>query len=132
MAPSPHAADIYAGSKLRLQRQVRGISQTVLADALGITFQQVQKYEKGVNRISASRLQHIAKILGVPVSFFFRDDDAQPPRSDQQPSSADDGISAFLFSKQGLSLNRSFLAISDAEKRKAVVDLVEALADMKL
>ena len=69
---SPNSIEVYVGSRVRMQRLVRGMSQEKLGEQLGVTFQQVQKYEKGTNRIGASRLQHIATVLGVPVSFFFQ------------------------------------------------------------
>jgi transcriptional regulator with XRE-family HTH domain len=131
MANSPNTADLYAGSKLRLQRQIRHMSQTDLARSLGVTFQQVQKYEKGVNRISASRLQNAASILGVPVSFFFKDDDVPSTTTAEQHEPNDGGISGFLYSREGLTLNRHFIAIEDAKTRKAIVNLVKALAAME-
>src|SRR5690606_13936188 len=70
---SPNPIDIHVGSRVRLRRMMLGMSQEKLGEGLGITFQQIQKYEKGTNRIGASRLQHIARILSVPVSFFFED-----------------------------------------------------------
>ncbi|MDX4076759.1 helix-turn-helix transcriptional regulator, partial [Brucella sp. NBRC 113783] len=72
-AKKPNPTDIHVGSRIRMQRQLRGMSQVTLAEGLGITFQQVQKYEKGTNRVGASRLQAIADLLQVPVSFFFDD-----------------------------------------------------------
>jgi transcriptional regulator with XRE-family HTH domain len=131
MPSSPNPADLYAGSKLRLQRQIRHMSQTELARSLGVTFQQVQKYEKGVNRLSASRLQSAASILGVPVSFFFKDDDVPSTPSAEQYHSDDGGISGFLYSREGLTLNRRFIAIEDAKTRKAIINLVKALAAME-
>lgn len=70
---SPNPIDVHVGSRVRLRRMMLGMSQEKLGDALGITFQQIQKYEKGTNRIGASRLQHIARVLTIPVSFFFED-----------------------------------------------------------
>ena len=71
MKKAPNDTDKHVGSRVRMRRMILGMNQTALGDALGLTFQQVQKYEKGTNRIGASRLQHIAQILKVPVSFFF-------------------------------------------------------------
>lgn len=128
MPETPNPADVYAGSKLRLQRQLRNMSQTALADALGITFQQVQKYEKGKNRISASRLQTICKILGVQISFFFEDGDNQPTgATNGEPENS--SIAPFLRSKDSVALNKHFIAIKDAGKRRAVLELVKALAE---
>lgn len=97
------------------------MSQEKLGDGLGLTFQQVQKYEKGTNRIGASRLQQIANILQVPVAFFF-----EGIKTMQMPSH--DYINSFLSSKDGLSLSKSFMKIKDAKVRRSIVDLVEQVA----
>lgn len=129
MPKSPDSADVYAGSKLRLQRQLRHMSQTELANALGVTFQQVQKYEKGANRISAGRLQTICKILGVQISFFFEGGDILPSdTTNDEPERG--GIAPYLKSREAVALNTNFLTIKDAGKRRAFVNLVEALAEM--
>ena len=109
-----------------------GMSQERLGESMGLTFQQVQKYEKGVNRIGASRLFQISKILDVPVQFFFEEaphiggDDA-PVRGLAEPDS-EAFILEFLNSREGLELNRAFVKIGDAKVRKSVVDLVRALS----
>ena len=126
----PNPIDIHVGSRIRLRRNMLGISQEKLGESLGITFQQIQKYEKGTNRVGASRLQAISSILGVPVSFFF--DDA--PGSDSGPARGMEDSSTtyvvdFLSSAEGLQLNRAFVKISDAKVRRKVLDLVKALAD---
>ena len=126
----PNPIDIHVGSRIRLRRNMLGISQEKLGESLGITFQQIQKYEKGTNRVGASRLQAISSILGVPVSFFF--DDA--PGSDPGPTRGMEDSSTtyvvdFLSSAEGLQLNRAFVKISDAKVRRKVLDLVKALAD---
>lgn len=101
-----------------------------LGDALGLTFQQVQKYEKGVNRIGASRLFQISKILDVPVQFFFEEapytGDGNAVRGMAEPDS-EAFILEFLNSREGLELNRAFVKIGDPKVRKSVVDLVRAL-----
>ena len=125
----PNPADVYAGSKLRLQRQVRNMSQSALASALGVTFQQVQKYEKGVTRISASRLQTISRFLGVDITSFFENGDDLPNGS-ATTNPNENRIAPFLSSKEGVALNRYFVRIKDANQRRAVVSLVKALADM--
>ena len=104
-----------------------GLSQEKLADGLGITFQQVQKYEKGTNRIGASRLQAIADILGVHPSFFFQEGDDVAARNGdttREPSE----ISSFVSSKEGIALNRAFLKITDPVLRKKIISLVAAVA----
>jgi transcriptional regulator with XRE-family HTH domain len=100
-----------------------GMSQTTLAQALGLTFQQIQKYEKGTNRIGASRIQHIAQILQVPISFLF--EGVQKPERREDSSY----VSAYLTSSDGLALTRAFTKIDDAALRRCIVKLVEGIAD---
>jgi transcriptional regulator with XRE-family HTH domain len=113
---------------------LRGMSQEKLGEALGVTFQQVQKYEKGANRIGVARLQQIAKILGVAPSFFFEGlSVAVPAESSHAPGFEDSGASVFetdfLSTSEGLQLNRAFFRIKDAKVRKRLVELVTAIAD---
>ncbi len=106
-----------------------GMSQEKLADQLGITFQQVQKYEKGTNRIGASRLFEASQILGVPVSFFY-DDMGYGAAAAPGLAEADgeDYVADFIASREGLQLMKAFLAIEDPSVRRRIVDLVETLA----
>lgn len=126
----PNPIDIHVGSRVRLRRTMLGLSQEKLGNALGITFQQVQKYEKGSNRIGASRLQNIANVLNVPVAFFF--DDA-PSGTQTVSGMAEENSTTyvvdFLSSSEGLQLNRAFVRISDPKVRKKIVDLVKSLSD---
>lgn len=126
----PNPIDIHVGSRIRLRRTMLGMSQEKLGEALGITFQQIQKYEKGTNRVGASRLQNISTILNVPVSFFFEDAPGDP--STGQPGMAEANSSNyvvdFLSSSEGLQLNRAFIKITDPKVRRKLVDLVKALA----
>lgn len=127
----PNPIDIHVGSRIRLRRTMLGMSQEKLGEALGITFQQVQKYEKGTNRVGASRLQNIAAILGVPVAFFFEDapgDTVDAAQGGVNESSSTYVVN-FLSSAEGLQLNRAFVKISDARVRRRIIDLVRALAD---
>ena len=128
---APNATDKHIGSRLRMRRRMLDLSQADLGNALGITFQQVQKYEKGVNRIGASRLFQISKILDVPVQFFFEEapysGDGNAVRGTAEPDS-EAFILEFLNSREGLDLNRAFVKIGDAKVRKSVVDLVRALS----
>ena len=136
MAPTekkqPNPIDIHVGSRVRLRRTMLGCSQEKLGENLGITFQQVQKYEKGTNRIGASRLQQISKILKTPIAFFF--EDAPGSHSDETLSGfAEDGndgsyVVDFLATNEGLQLNRAFLKIKDPQVRKKIVDLVKSLS----
>lgn len=122
----PNPIDIFVGSRVRLRRLMVGMSQEALADRLGVTFQQVQKYEKGTNRISASRLQAISDVFRVPPSFFFQDDDSSAPTAGAGHETGD--VSTFVSSKEGLDLNRAFLKIEDAGVRKSIIQLATALS----
>jgi len=125
----PEAADLHAGAKLRMQRQLRGLSQTAVADALGVTFQQIQKYEKGSNRISASKLQAISKLLGVPVSFFFdHDDDGHERKLSSSEAGVSSEISKFIAMKEAIQLTRAYMTIKQPDRRKAVLAIIEAIA----
>ena len=130
MQKSPNLVDIHVGTRVRMRRLMLDLSQTRLADALGVTFQQVQKYEKGVNRISASRLQHISHILQVPIIFFFEG----LPTVTKGSKKASDApfptyISLFLTTSDGLSLTKAFMRIKEKALRRAIVHLVEEMAD---
>jgi transcriptional regulator with XRE-family HTH domain len=114
--------DKLIGTRIRLQRTAIGMSQEKLGDILGITFQQIQKYEKGTNRVGAARLQAIADALGVPVSFFFEQ------RSGGDSSDAPSGIQDLLTSKEGIELARAFLKIENPAMRRALVDMARAAA----
>jgi len=125
----PNPIDIHVGSRVRLKRTMLGMSQEKLGDQLGITFQQVQKYEKGTNRIGASRLQQIASILQSPVSFFFEDAPGAPSENPGfGEANTSDQIVDFLSSSEGLQLNRAFLKIEDPKIRRNIVELVKSLA----
>ena len=127
----PNPIDIHVGSRIRLRRTMLGMSQEKLGESLGITFQQIQKYEKGTNRVGASRLQAISGILNVPVSFFFEDaPDGNPANTPagMAEASSSNYVVDFLSSSEGLQLNRSFVKISDPKVRRKIVDLVKALA----
>ena len=127
---APNPIDKHVGSRVRMRRVLIGMSQEKLGEALGLTFQQVQKYEKGTNRIGASRLQQISIILGVPVSFFF---DGSPGIEDGAKGLPDSSSSVhvvdFLSTTEGLQLNKAFVRIKDAKVRRRVVDLVSSLGE---
>jgi transcriptional regulator with XRE-family HTH domain len=123
--------DKHVGSRLRMRRLMLDMSQADLADGLGLTFQQVQKYEKGTNRVSASRLQHISQILQVPVPFFF---EGAPAATGIRPSAGETAeapspvyVADFLATSDGLSLVKAFMCIKDANLRRAIVRLVEEI-----
>jgi transcriptional regulator with XRE-family HTH domain len=126
----PNPIDIHVGSRIRLRRNMLGMSQEKLGESLGITFQQIQKYEKGTNRVGASRLQAIASILSVPVSFFFEDAPGQDGglAGGFAEDTATSYVVDFLNSAEGIQLNRAFARISDGRVRRKIIDLVKALA----
>ena len=128
---APNPVDKYVGSRVRMRRIMLGMSQEKLGEALGLTFQQVQKYEKGTNRVGASRLQQIANILQVPVAFFF---EGAPNVSAHQADGIGEApsptyVSDFLATSEGLALTRAFTRIPDSKLRRSIVDLVEQIAD---
>src|SRR2546423_3294544 len=119
---APDARDVDVGRRIRAQRLVCRMSQTELANNLGVTFQQVQKYEKGVNRVGAGRLSRIAEVLNVPVAFFFSGDMNPTPAAD----SAGTGLS-FLETAGAVRLVRAYSTIEDPQIRRALVDLAEEI-----
>jgi transcriptional regulator with XRE-family HTH domain len=128
---APNPIDKHVGSRVRMRRMMLNMSQEKLGDALGLTFQQVQKYEKGTNRIGASRLQQISNILQVPVEFFFEGAQniagvTRPEGAAEAPSPA--YVADFLASADGLALTKAFMRISDLKLRRRIVDLVEQIA----
>jgi transcriptional regulator with XRE-family HTH domain len=124
-----HPTDTHVGKRLRMRRLMLGLSQTKIANALGLSFQQVQKYEKGANRIGASRLRHLSQILEVPETFFF---EGVPQAHDQHHAQTDapspQYVSDYLATPEALDLTRAFMQIPDAKLRRAIVKLVEQLA----
>jgi transcriptional regulator with XRE-family HTH domain len=129
---SPNPIDKHVGSRVRMRRMMLGMSQEKLGDALGLTFQQVQKYEKGTNRIGASRLQHISHILQVPVAFFFEGAPSVPgaPQAEgTAPSPA--YVTDFFTTSDGLVLAKAFTRIKNAKLRRRIVDLVQEIVDGK-
>src|SRR5262250_1881318 len=127
---APNPIDKHVGSRVRMRRMMLSMSQEKLGDALGLTFQQVQKYEKGTNRIGASRLQQISHILQVPVAFFFEGAPDLPNGGDHGLNGAPSPayVSDFLATSDGLSLTKSFMRIKDAKLRRRIVDLVQQIA----
>jgi transcriptional regulator with XRE-family HTH domain len=124
----PNPTDKYVGSRVRMRRLMLGMSQEKLGDKLGITFQQVQKYEKGANRISASRLLEMCHILQAPVPYFFDGGPqtrGQSSRRGEAPSP--DYVSDFLATSDGHVLMRAFARIKDYALRRSIVRLVEQI-----
>jgi transcriptional regulator with XRE-family HTH domain len=128
---APNPVDKHVGSRVRMRRMMLGMSQEKLGNNLGLTFQQVQKYEKGTNRIGASRLQQISQILQVSVSFFFEGAPTvgtgiRTEGMGEAPSPA--YVSDFLATSDGLALTKAFMRIGDSKLRRRIVDLVEQIA----
>ncbi len=127
--------DAHVGTRVRLRRMLLGMSQEKLAEQLGLTFQQVQKYEKGINRIGASRLFELSQLLGVAVGFFYEDAPNVPNNAGLMPPgfaetpTGENYIVDFLNSREGLDLNRSFMRVTDPKVRRSIIDLVKALAN---
>ncbi len=130
---NPHPVDVHAGARLKQRRKLLGITQTNLGDAIGLTFQQVQKYERGANRIGAGRLCDLARVLDVPIIYFFED---MPPevaaispatkgrgKAKKPPSSAPD----LMTKRETLELVRAYYKIEDADVRKRVYEMAKAL-----
>jgi transcriptional regulator with XRE-family HTH domain len=117
------------GSRVRMRRLMLNMSQEKLGDALGLTFQQVQKYEKGTNRIGASRLQHISHILQVPVAFLFEGAPTPHPQlSGLQDAPSPAYVSDFLATSDGLALTKAFMRIKEPKLRRCIVTLVKQIA----
>lgn len=131
MKKAPNPIDQHVGGRVRMRRMLLGMSQEKLGDSLGLTFQQVQKYEKGTNRIGASRLQQISRTLNVAPAFFFEGIPAEATGAN--PGFGDEGspsfVVDFISTSEGLQLNRAFARIRDPKVRKRIIDLVTALAD---
>ncbi|NTC86291.1 helix-turn-helix domain-containing protein [Agrobacterium tumefaciens] len=124
----PNPIDAHVGSRIRLRRNILGMSQERLGENLGISFQQIQKYERGLNRVGAGRLQNIADILNVSVSFFFEDISGNDPIIATPHASSLDGLQTFLSSSEGFRLNREFVKIADPNVRRRIIEMVKALA----
>ena len=128
----PNPIDAHVGSRVRMRRMLLSMSQEKLGGYLGLTFQQVQKYEKGVNRIGASRLYDMAKALGVPVQFFYEDapgkDSATGSVTGFSETPDENYVVEFLASREGLELNKAFVKITDPRLRRTVIDLIRSLS----
>jgi transcriptional regulator with XRE-family HTH domain len=126
---APNPVDKYVGSRVRMRRIMLGMSQEKLGEALGLTFQQVQKYEKGTNRVGASRIQQISEILQVPVSFLFEGGPSGTPSTGGFSEGTSPAyVSDFLATSEGLALTRAFTRITDAKLRRSIVEMVEQIA----
>jgi transcriptional regulator with XRE-family HTH domain len=126
----PNPIDVHVGGRVRMRRMLIGMSQEKLGEQLGLTFQQVQKYEKGSNRISASRLYRMGEVLGVPVQFFYEElpEIKEGSAAGVTAGAGEAAIMEFLASSEGLQLNKAFSAIADGQVRRKLVELVRVLS----
>ena len=128
---SPNPVDLHVGGRVRMRRKMLGVSQERLAEALGLTFQQVQKYERGANRISASKLYEIARFLSAPIAYFF--EGLGDPTAGALAAGLDDAseqhVHGFLMTSEGLELAAAFPRIVRSRLRRRILDLVRSLAD---
>lgn len=125
----PDPVDVEVGHRIRIQRLAKGLSQTALANQLGVTFQQVQKYEKGVNRVGAGRLTKIAEVLGVAVGTFFNG--SQEIAEIQTEGDSDVSPLKLLTAPGAFRLLRAYATITDGGLRQSIVGLVEQVAEHK-
>lgn len=125
---APDPIDRHVGNRIRMRRIMMGLSQQQLGDAIGVTFQQVQKNEKGTNRISASRLQKISEVLQVPISFFFDGRLGEPTSVNLDESYSPEYVTDFLSTSASLTLMHAFMRISDPKLRRSIAVLVEQIA----
>ena len=127
---SPNPVDLHVGGRVRMRRKMLGISQERLAEALGLTFQQVQKYERGANRISASKLYEIARFLSAPIAYFFEGlSDPAAGRAAGDDLGAEQHVHGFLMTSEGLELAAAFPRIGRARLRRRILDLVRSLTE---
>ncbi|MET3660546.1 helix-turn-helix domain-containing protein [Aquamicrobium ahrensii] len=129
----PNPIDAHVGGRIRMRRNMLGMSQEKLGESLGITFQQIQKYEKGTNRVGASRLQAIASIMEVSPAFFFENapTDEHTPVGGLSEDSSMTSVMEFCSSAEGIQLNRAFVKIGDPKVRRRILELVKSLSDDK-
>lgn len=121
--------DIHVGGRVRMRRKFLNLSQSDLADAIGLTFQQVQKYERGTNRISASKLFEIGRTLKVPVAYFFEGYGDPAAGGTTKESQAEQTVNGFLMTAEGIELADAFPRIANAKHRRKVMELVRTLAE---
>lgn len=125
----PHLVDLHVGGRVRMRRKFLGMSQEVLAGAIDLTFQQVQKYERGSNRISASKLYEIAKVLKAPIAYFFEGLGEGERAEGFSESQSEQFVHSFLMTTEGIELAEAFPRIKNAKHRRRVLELVRALAE---
>jgi transcriptional regulator with XRE-family HTH domain len=132
---APNPIDVHVGKRLRFGRTMQGMSQESIGESIGVTFQQIQKYERGINCIRSSKLFELAKVLKVPVSFFFEGMEKQDGKY-SIPGAADSGGGGFdmelTSSRESIELMRAFHKITDPQLRGKILDLVRAMSDNKV
>jgi transcriptional regulator with XRE-family HTH domain len=121
----PHSTDLHVGQRIRMGRMMKGLSQSALGEAGDISFQQIQKYENGINRVSAGRLQQFAKHLDVPVSFFFEGISSEGSKPKDRP---DDLARQLVATREGIDLAKAFMAIENRSLRRSIVSMAEDIA----
>lgn len=124
-----HPVDVHVGSRVKLRRMALGISQDTLGKSMGLTFQQIQKYEKGVNRISASKIYELSKELEVPIDYFFEGYGGKNAHAEYAEGAGADPFMELIRSPEGVQLCRYFASIKDPDVKKRVLDLVRSIAD---
>ena len=125
----PDPVDVHVGARVKLRRMVLGMSQEALGNALGLTFQQVQKYEKGANRIGAGRLLQLSQLLEVPVQFFYDDYEKMIGAPGFAEDGVEDAFMELIHSPEGVQLCRYFSEIKDPKVKKRVLDLVRSISE---
>lgn len=126
---SPNPVDLHVGARVRMRRKFLGMSQEGLAETIDLTFQQVQKYERGSNRISASKLFEIGRALKTPVAYFFEGYGASEPVEGFSESESEQFVHGFLMTTEGIELAEAFPRIKNAKHRRRILELVRALAE---
>ncbi|ESQ79487.1 helix-turn-helix domain-containing protein [Asticcacaulis sp. YBE204] len=126
---APNPVDIHVGARVRMRRKFLGLSQEALADRIGLTFQQVQKYERGTNRISSSKLYEISRVLKAPVAYYF-EGFAGSEAEGFSESHSEQAVHAFLMSGEGIELAEAFPRIKSAQQRRRILELVRSLAEI--
>lgn len=131
---TPHPVDVHVGQRVKLRRTLMGMTQGKLGESIGLTFQQIQKYERGANRVSASKLWQLGNVLDVPLTFFFEDmpDSVRETFPGYQGETAESDVPEehlTLHRRQTLELVRTFSRLQDPVIRKRVIDVVRAIAE---
>lgn len=124
----PHEVDLHVGGAVRMRRKFLGMSQEALAEAIGLTFQQVQKYERGSNRISSSKLYEISKVLKMPIGKFFEGLDGTAGEEGFSESRSEKDVHAFLMTTEGIEIAQAFPYVRKPAVRRKILDLVRSLA----